>query len=340
MVLATPAGAHSYPDPALSTVLDSVTPALPPGVTVVVRPSVVDELVLTNPTAVPLEVIAAGGEPYLRVSSDGVFGNVASADWFQTGTPEGGPLPRGLSTTPRWVRVSREPVWAVFDGRLRPSIEVPPGIRKAGVDRILKAWRIPLTYAGRRVEVTGHVAFRPVRGGLVVAVQRAPVTATPLQGELPGLFVRAPGRLEVTGRDGLPFLRFTGAEVLANSASASWHEDRAARGEAVVGEGWVVASRGQAFSWLDSRLRYPRDEPPTDLDHEQVVHNWSIPVSMAGRAGVIEGTVSWVPRAVAVKAIRATPDDGRSPWWVLVAVPAGAGLMWLASRPIRGRART
>lgn len=308
---------------------------------VVVRPSVVDELVLANPTAVPLEVIAVGGEPYLRVSSAGVFGNFASADWFRTGTPEGGPLPRGLSSTPRWVRVSREPVWAVFDPRLRPSVEVPPGIRAAGEDRILTAWRIPLTYGGKAVEVTGHIAFKPVRGGLVVAVDRAPVTATPLQGELPGLFVRAPDRLEVTGRDGLSFLRFTGTEVLANTASASWRDDRAARGEQVVGEGWVVASRGRAFSWLDSRLRYPRDEPPTGLGRKQVVHRWSIPVTVADRPGAIEGTVSWVPRADAVKAIRTTPDEEDFPWWVL-SLPVALLVIVLAirSRPNRAVART
>jgi hypothetical protein len=307
----------------------------------VVRPSVVDELVVANPTAEPLEVIAVGGEPYLRVSSAGVFGNFASADWYSTGTPEGGPRPGALGSTPRWVRVSREPVWAVFDGRLRPAVQVPAGIRKAGEDRILTAWRIPLRYGTRAVIATGHIAFNPVRGGLVVGVHRTPVTATPLQGELPGLFVRAPGRLEVTGRDGLPFLRFTGAEVLANTASASWREDRAARGEQVVGEGWVIASRGQAFSWLDSRLRYPHDEPPTGVDRQQVVQRWSVPVSVAGRPSVIEGTVSWVPRAVAVKAIRTNPDEQDFPWWVLsVPVALLVVVVTIRSRPKRRLART
>ncbi len=337
---AAPAAAHSYPDPALSTVLDSVTPALPGGASVVVRPSVVDQLVVANPTAAPLEVIAVGGEPYLRVSSAGVFGNFSSADWYGTATPEGGPRPGALSATPRWVRVSRDPVWAVFDARLRPAVEVPPGIRAAGEDRILTAWRIPLRYDGRRLEAIGHIAFQPVRGGLVVAVDRSPVTATPLQGELPGLFVRAPGRLEVAGRDGLPFLRFTGAEVLANTASASWRDDRAARGEPVVGTGWVRVSSGQAFSWLDSRLRYPRDQPPSGLDRQQLVHRWSVPVLVADRAGVIAGTVSWVPRADAVKAIRPTSPDRAFPWWALAVLPAFLVLVWLRRRPKRVGSRT
>ncbi|MCW2545213.1 MAG: hypothetical protein JWM40_2765, partial [Frankiales bacterium] len=85
--LTAPAGAHSYPDPALSTVLDAVTPALPSGVRVLVAPSVVDQLVITNPTEVPLDVLAVGGEPYLRVSRAGVLGNLATRDWYATQTP-------------------------------------------------------------------------------------------------------------------------------------------------------------------------------------------------------------------------------------------------------------
>lgn len=341
VLLAAPAAAHSYPDPALSTVLDSVLPALPAGASVVVRPSVVDELVVSNPTALPLEVIAVGGEPYLRVSSAGVFGNFASVDWYTTGTPEGGPRPGAVSATPRWVRVSREPVWAVFDRRLRPAVDVAPAIRKAGADRVLTAWRIPLSLGGTPVVATGHIEFRPVRGGLVVAVTKSPFTVTPLQGELPGLFARAPIGTQVTGRDGLPFLRFTGAEVLANTASASWRDDRAARGQPVGGSGWVVASRGPSYSWLDSRLRYPRDEPPEGLDRKQLVHRWRIPVSAGGRAAVIEGTVSWVPRAQAVRALRPTTVDDGFPWWLLLAVvPALGGFLWLRGRPKRGAPRT
>ena len=70
LLLSVPAQAYSYADPALRTVLDGVSPALPTGVVVEVVLSVVDELRLTNPTAQPLEVLAVGGEPFLMISAD------------------------------------------------------------------------------------------------------------------------------------------------------------------------------------------------------------------------------------------------------------------------------
>jgi len=122
---AAPAQAHGLGDPAVRTVLDGVQPALPVGVGVDVRPSVVDELVLTNSTPVPMEVLARGGEAFLRLSSGGVQANLASPDWYTTGNPEGGaPVPpgvRGGRSTPRFVQVSALSTWAEFDPRLHPS---------------------------------------------------------------------------------------------------------------------------------------------------------------------------------------------------------------------------
>ena len=67
LLLPGTAEAHSYRDPALRSVLDEVRPALPPGVSVTLQPSVVDELVLSNTTDVPLEVLGRDGAPFLRL---------------------------------------------------------------------------------------------------------------------------------------------------------------------------------------------------------------------------------------------------------------------------------
>ncbi|GAC1441464.1 MAG: hypothetical protein NVSMB55_09290 [Mycobacteriales bacterium] len=337
---ALPAFAHSYRDPALTTVFDGVSPTpLPSAVVVDVRPSVVDELVVSNSTATALEVLAVGGEPFLRVSADGVEANLASPDWYATGTPDGGPVPppdvvrdRGRGT-PRWVRVSRQSAWSEFDPRLRPPVETTPEIRAAGRELILASWQIPLRYGDVRTFATGHIAFRPVRGGLLVGVTKSAVAATALQGELPGLFVNAPADSDigVQGKDGLPFLRFNHGEVLANTASASWRDDQRARGREVsAADGWVKVATGRSYSWLDSRLRYPRDLPPRDLlDRRSVVERWTVPVSIDARAAAIEGTITWVPRSVALGQLGRVRTGGQRAWWTWSAPASVAALALL-----------
>ncbi len=329
VLLPLPAAAHSYRDPALRTVLDDVHPALPAGAAVAIRPSVLDELVVTNTTAVPLEVLGAGGRPFLRVSRDGVLADLGSPDWLTTAVPEGAPPPSPGRV--RWVRVSRGSTWSEFDPRLRPPVAVDHSVRAAGIERVVAVWSIPLRYGGRPVRAAGRVVFSPVRGGLVVAVTSAPagLSATALQGELPGLFVRvARGhRVEVRGADGGPFLRLAGGQVDAALASPSWRADRAARGLVVSGAGWARVGTGATFTWLDARLRYPHDEPPADQrQHQVVLQRWSVPALVDGVPGAIRGTVTWVPRAQALGAVL-PPAPTRHRRWAeagAVAVAVGA----------------
>jgi hypothetical protein len=347
LLAAVPASGHSYRDPALTTVLDAVQPALPDGVSVVVRPSVLDELVLTNPTAAPLEVLGADGQPFLRVSSAGVLADLASPDWYLTGVPEGAPAlpPYARAGAPaRWARVSSGTSWAEFDPRLRPEVQVAAELRAAGVDRVVASWRIPLRYGGRPVQAQGHVVFSPVRGGLVVAVTQTPpgLTATALQGELPGLFVSVPAGhvLDVAGADGRPFLHLAGGRVLAALASPSWRADRAARGLPVSGSGWAQAGTGSTFTWLDVRLRYPHDAPPADqLARQAVLQRWSVPVRLDGRAAAISGTVTWVPRAAALRTVLPAHRTRQAPWlpW---AAGGGAAALVAAFAVLRARRRT
>ena len=339
LLLSVPAQAHSYADPALRTVLDGVSPALPTGVVVEVVPSVVDELRLTNPTAQPLEVLAVGGEPFLMISADGVLANLASPDWYLTGTPEGGPpvpadvLRQKGKGPARWLRVSRDPVWTEFDPRLRPDITVPPDVRAKGQEAVLAVWRIPLRYAGKPLAATGHVAFTPIRGGFTVSTDPAPagLTVTPLQGELPGLLLKVGPGLDVTvlGSAGEPFLRLAHDQVQAYLPSPSWAADQRARGRTVqVGDSWALVGRGATYSWLDPRLRYPSDLPPADVlarSRPTVVQTWSIPVTIDGAAKALTGTVTWVPRAVATRALGITTEHSRAVWPYV----AGGGLIAL-----------
>ena len=317
-LIPTPADAHSYQDPALRSVLDGVRPGLPAGVSVALQPSVVDALVLTNTTATSLEVLGRDGRPFLRVGGGRVEADLAHPDWYLTALPEGAPdLPSYArpGATPKWALVTRGSTWSEFDPRVRPVVTVTPELRAAGTERVLATWSVPLRYGGKPVSAAGHVLLSPVLGGLVVAATDVPagLTATPLQGELPGLFVRVPVGREavVLGTDGLPFLRFSGGAVQANRASPSWRVDQQARGRAVVGTGWTTVARSQSYSWLDGRLRYPHDVPPAEVVRRRsVVQRWAVPVLLDGRRTQVAGTVTWVPRADALRDLRAPAEGG------------------------------
>ena len=341
----TPAGAHEVVDPAVHSVLDAVAPVLPAGVSVALLPGVADALVFTNPTAAPLEVLATGGEVLVRISAAGVEGNLASPDWYATAVPEGAPaLPpdvareRGRGPA-RFRRVTAQPVWSEFDPRIRPADPVPRAVRAAGARATLATWSVPLRLGGVAYAVGGHVEFAPVRGALTVTVTTRPagLTVAALQGRLPGLFVQVPpGRtLVVLGRDGQPFLRFTAAGVQANVGSSSWTQDQRARGQggaaAPDADGWLAVATGAAYSWLDARLRYPDGLPPRSVlarGTPSVVQDWSVPVTLDGTPGAIAGTVTWVPRAVALQQLAGPaptgPGAGPGPGLLLA---AGAGLL-------------
>jgi hypothetical protein len=311
LLLPGTADAHSYSDPALRSVLEEVRPALPAGVTVALRPSVVDELVLSNSTDVPLEVLGRDGTPFLRLRRGLVEADVAHPDWYLTALPEGAPdLPAYARSgaPPRWRAVATNGTWSEFDPRVRPPVSVSSALRAAGRRRVVASWSVPLRYGGEQVTAAGQVLLEPVRGGLVVATSHVPasLTATPLQGELPGLFLRVPtGRTAVVlGSDGQPFLSFGAGTVRARVASPSWRADQQARGRAVTGSGWAVVARAQSFSWLDPRLRYPRDVPPDDVvGRQSVVQRWAVPLVLDGARTEIAGTVTWVPRADALRSL-------------------------------------
>jgi hypothetical protein len=348
------ATAHSYTDPALRTVLDGIAPTvLPAGVRVVVAPSIVDELIVTNTTSTPLEVLALGGEPFLRISSAGVEANLASPDWYSTATPEGGPIPpmdvlrdKGRGK-PRWALVSRTGAWSEFDSRLRPPAAPTAAQRTAGREAALAVWTIPLRYGAVTTAATGHVLFSPIRGGLTVAVTKTPaaLTANALQGELPGIFLRVPAGREVVveGRDGQPYLRFRGGVVEASTTSRSYVEDQEARGHAPEPAGhWTQVGRGLSYSWLDGRLRFPSDLPSEQILSRRtasVVGQWRVPVTVDAVAGSVDGTITWVPRKAALATVGVrTSSPGGSAWWSYAAGGAGA-LVLVGALLLRHRRR-
>src|SRR5688500_3845967 len=129
LTTAGPAAAHAG-DPTLVTRLHAVTPALPDQVSVVLRTTIADELVVANPTSTPLVVLDPDGAEFLRVSASGVQGNEASPYFHLMAVPPdvriAVPPSARAGAAPVWVPLSAAPTWAFFDPRMSPaSLQVP-----------------------------------------------------------------------------------------------------------------------------------------------------------------------------------------------------------------------
>ena len=291
------ASAHQS-DPRTATVVDAVTPALPAGVVIQARTGIAAELVADNPTAQPLDVLGRDGRVFLRISSGGVLADLGSPDFFDTSTPAGAGGARQPGAV-RFVRISSGHSWGWYDARLQPSRVVVPSDQRRPAR--LASFTVPFAYAGRPVRVTGHLEFRPLLGGFSTEVTAVPagVHAQLLQGRLPAVFLTADRgtSLSVLGEDGQPFLRLGAHGSAVNTASRTYAEDRAARGETPPATGpaprWQPLP-GPSYTWLDARLRAPQ-EPPRDATRPGVVGQWRIPLSVNGRARALAGLVRWTP---------------------------------------------
>lgn len=317
---AGPVHAHES-DPRVVTVLDDVAPALPAQVLVQVRASLASQLVVDNPTSELLEVLGRDGRPFLRLSVDGVSGDVAHPEFASTSSPTGAvPSEVADDQPPRWVRVSAGTSWGWFDHRLHPSALEPP-VEQDRPAR-LADWTVPLRYGGADVQVRGHVQFQPLLGAFLVTAGPAPadLVVQALPGRLPGLFLANPESrpLEVLGRDGEPFLRFTPDGVQVNVASRTHVEDRKARGQPAGPPSpeprfELLGAGADSWTWLDARLRYPRDAPPDDVlraDEPSVLSDWAVPAVLDGQPVELSGEVRWVPTSAGDPAMGPQPPAG------------------------------
>jgi hypothetical protein len=94
-LVASPAAAHEV-DPAIRFVIDEA-PAVE-GISVQVGTSVTAQLVLSNTSDRPVEVLGDRGQPFLRVGPDGVEANLAAPEWYLSNSPFGdGQVPASAS---------------------------------------------------------------------------------------------------------------------------------------------------------------------------------------------------------------------------------------------------
>lgn len=287
--------------------LDGVEPALP-GVTVQVRISAADQLVVANPTATDLDVLGADGDLFLRIGPSGVLANLSSPTWYLSLNPEGGQVPPAASAAaaPRLVRVSREPSWGWFDRRLHPTTltHAPSTTGRRAVR--LSSWEVRMKYGSTNVFVTGHREFRPLLGAFktIVTEQFPGASAVVFPGRLPAIYLHVSGAEEVTllGAGGEPFARVgpRGADV--NEASPSWVLTAEVRGtfnpvgpvDATAPPAWRHESDQPQLTWLEPRAMYSKDEP-ADATRAADLVAWSVPGTVGSRSVRLAGKTSWVP---------------------------------------------
>lgn len=347
LLAAAPAAAHEA-DPRVVTTLDEVVPPLPPDVVVQVQAGIATQLVASNPTSTPLEVVSSSGRAFLRLSSAGVLADLGTEEFFTTSNPNGAAPRSAQDGPPRWVQVSRGSSWGWYDHRLHP--EEPAAPQDEQREARLGGFEVPLRYGSSEVVVRGTIRFRPLLGSFLVSADPGPagLAVQALPGRLPGVFLSAPAGVDVavSGRDGEPFLRITAAGVEVNERSRTHVEDRQARGEAAGPPSTtpafrLVAPGARSYTWLDARLRYPDDLPPEPAlraDGPTRLEQWQVPVQVDGRAAALTGAISWVPEAAAAAQVsgRADVDEGQGR---LLPLLGGGALLVLVTAVLAVRRR-
>lgn len=324
LVTAVPVAAHQG-DPWVYTVVDEITPPLP-GVTVEVRVGVADQLLVVNPSNDPVEVLDAGGRPFLRIGPDVVEADTGNPSWHTSNSPLGlARVPAG--TAPRWRVVAKGDSWGWFDHRLHDRAFGLPA--NDAVNARLADWTVPLRHAGLEHLVRGHVEYRPSLGTF-----RARYAALPpdtnldvFDGKVPGLFLgyAGEGTMTVYGIDGAPFARLGPARTEVNEASATWQDDQRLRGNVPMLPAdpakphWRSLGRDQPVVWLDRRLAYAPGLPPPDVLRSRRVTTmveWDIRADVNGVTHYIQGVTEWLPA-------RRGDGNGLSRWYGLAASAAG-----------------
>jgi hypothetical protein len=335
------ASAHQL-DPSLRIVLDTVTPQLPGDVVIQARVSVAEQLLVANPTTTVLEVEADTGEPFLRVSSAGVFANEHSNFWYASLAPFG--LAQNVVSPgeqPDWVQVSTTDAWGWFDHRLHPSaLSISPAVRSAGKRVVVSNWTVKMRYGDEFADVAGHVEFDPILGAitprLTSPANPAPgLQAVVLPGPVPGVFLSNTSTSTVTvfGASGEPFLRLgpSGAEV--NTLSPTWVDNLVVqdltptKADASALPQWTKVADVPRFGWIDYRLAYADSRPPESValaGRTVTLVTWSIPVLTASGSLSLDGVTEWQPNGSGLPAIGAQSRIAPVISLALLAIAAGA----------------
>jgi hypothetical protein len=130
-----------------------------------------DRLLLVNRTGGPVEVRGYGGEPYIRIGSDGsVEVNKRSPSYYLNLERFGdAPVPPSAreDAPPRWQLVDRTGRFEWHDHRIHyMSKNLPNQVTDKGKRTKIFDWKIPVDARGKRAQVKGDLYWVPTTGGL------------------------------------------------------------------------------------------------------------------------------------------------------------------------------
>lgn len=319
---AGPAQGHGE-DPRVRVRLDSVA-GTPEAVTVQVRTTVSEQMLVANTSPRPLEVLDPAGEPFLRVDRSGVHADVRNPFFHRTLGPPDAPVSppptaRG-DAPPQWQLVTTESSWGWFDPRLHPEAAT----RGPGV---LARWTVPLRYAGKPATARGALVREPMLGSWVPGRVEAPrgLGAALLSGARPAVALTRKGAAEVTvlDADGEVIARLDEHGVRVDPLSDAALSTTGSTLAENASDRLVTVSPGRFHAWLDERVQPSRRSPahPTRTSAQ----GWRIPVLVDGQAAVVRGEWRWQPAAGARPDPAVMAARSASTWTTPAAV-AGAGL--------------
>ena len=139
----------------------------PEGIDVRLVQGPVPVVYVRNDRAEVLEVLGSADEPFLRIGPRGVFANVMSPTYYSAGALTIKEIPSwaDATATPRWERISEQPVWAWLEYRASVSPEMQQRDRLGSAPATVHRWTSPMTLAGEPLALEGEVRWVPPASG-------------------------------------------------------------------------------------------------------------------------------------------------------------------------------
>ena len=325
----TPAAAHGgvVPQPVVTDLPDGL-PNLEARGLVAYAP----RIRVTNDDTQPLTVVDGTGQPWLRISSDGVFADQSVRAWSESLDASGRGQDPDPSLESSWTQVSELSTWEWFDTVLLP--------RTSQEDH---EWAIQVIVDGQFDEIRGELRESALEGRWATdligdgAIGGAQLTA--ISGSVPVFIVQRlqAEEIVVIGLHGEPMLRLTEAGFEANRASPTWNDHARLDPNSPIGDvveepdaepAWVMQLDGApTATWVDVRAASPDIVPASRAATELATE---IPILVDGERYDVAVATTWIGDEVPRFTLTLP---------TLVAASLGAGLLAAAAVRIWERRR-